>query len=1051
MRTNRVTPKGIIRITGEHDAGDGACDEVINLRYEQGSMRLCGKKGLLATSSTIFLAFYRHRLPGVDRYIGIYVKNGRLKVSTVTIDNGIASPDAERVSNPAPAIAVFDEGDTIDVKFINNLLIISSENEQKIYTFYYADNTYSLLSDGSLPDIQLGFVKNDYYPTHPSYSISGTLYDGINADYVGSGVAAKYSEKGNIAISDIAADVNAGLSYIRHTKDKHKTEGWVAVCANFTLFDGSETKPSQPVWYYLGGAPELRFGMPEGSIGNGDLYIGMTTSSLKVNIAAIVGNDYAKYKDLIKSINIYSTYPHSGWDMSRSLELNSLAILNGVRSWADDWKTMNGHNTHYVTYVYNGTIYSGKNKSNISSPAAVYPFERTDVAELDAELFRLQKSFPYQEHISSEFVELDFSEAAVAGRLMPTENSGYVRRYGKMTTYNSRLHLFDIKNNFKMPGDGGNPDGLFGPSWMFRADSISDTTAFAAQIATWTGKTVQTALARCAAKTKKEGKTLLASRILQIPTFSDTVGGVTTHYAVVRALPTVTDRDSFSADLYLSTYVFNAGLRPSQSYNFSYAEAIKADGAKSLGEFYTGTYQLPTTFPSISSGQILDDHYTAAFEFVCVPLEYTTVDWIYDFTEDDIEYGEDDTVVVSAQNNPTYFSPENSYRIGGKVLAVSPNAGAVSDVQVGQYPLAVFTDNGIYTLIQGDGKVLYSNVAKIAEDVMKEGSSVLPTTYGITFLSGDGVFLLVGRKCAKISLALDGPPDWDIRQCEQYQRAHECTEAHLCAWCDQVTGNYVYTETDEPSAGDIVYDKYGDSLSLTVSSASGQTITVSGTTYTYTAAENRNLLYNIQPYLSDDFRDEIADVSKVKLLFDAYKAELILSITDKPYSYVYSFTERLWHKITETFAFGSEALALVYPPVATGETPTCEIRNVNDETFGINEPVMVHLQTRCVKFGTESYKAVHRLLGRVNVNNTHDYDIPNGDITGMYLYASRDLRHWSMVGLYQHKGYTDLMHINKTAAHFKYFLITFGGKLIEDSEITGFDADVLYRYQDKER
>lgn len=1050
MRTNRVTPKGIIRITGEHDTGDGACDEVINLRYEQGSMRLCGKKGLLATSSTIFLAFYRHRLPGRDNYIGIYVKNGRLKVSTVTIDNGIASPDAERVSNPAPAIAVFDEGDTIDVKFINNLLIISSENEHKIYTYYYRDNAYSLLSDGTLPSIQLGFSKTDYYGSAMTEKDNQDRYvdDAEVADYTLEGVAERFYENDNLSMQNVIDEISAGISFIRRSKDKHKTEGWVAVCANFTLFDNSQTKPSPPIWFYLGAEPSLRFGCYDpqwGSWGQGHLHISMPTSSLSVYISSIVGHDFAKYKDLIKSINIYSTYPHSGFDIEKTFR-NGL-ILPLVKDWAKKWKKQ--HDTNTCVRVFRKYICT-TNAYVKNTVTDAFSYESTDPSDLDGELFRLQKTIPYQQSLdamSNIIVELDFSETALAGALMPVENSGYVSRYGKMTTYNSRLHLFDITNRLSLPTDGGNPDGPFGQSWMHKPDLLdldsSVSGSFLKNLEAWTDDDFSVEVALCEISTRKEGKTLTSYRTIKVPYFTREGERL----VVIRARATVTDADSYNVRLFTNNGYASFALQPSVSYNHA---DVHADGYTlvPLERFFIGAFRQPSDRIPQNSGPLASPFYSEGREYVCVSLSQTSEDW-HSFGDDVVEYGEDDTVVVSAQNNPTYFSPENSYRIGGKVLAVSPNAEAVSDVQVGQYPLAVFTDNGIYTLIQGDGKVLYSNVAKIAEDIMKEGSSVLPTTYGITFLSGDGVFTLVGRKCVRISLALDGPPDWDIRQCAQYQAAHECTDTHMYAWKNGT--DFVYTDSATPSAGSIAYDKYGEALPLRISGAGGTGIEYDGNEYTYSQDDNRNLLYNVQPYLSDDFRDEIADVSKVRLLFDAYKAELILSITDRPYSYVYSFTERQWHKITETFAFGSEALALVYPPVATGASPTCEIRNVNDETFGINEPVMVHLQTRCVKFGTESYKAVHRLLGRVNVNNTHDYNIPNGDITGMYLYASRDLRHWSMVGLYQHKGYTDLMHVNKTAAHFKYFLITFGGKLIKDSEITGFDADVLYRYQDKER
>lgn len=1032
MRTNRVTPKGIIRITGEHDAGDGACDEVINLRYEQGTMRLCGKKGVFATSATVFKAFYVHRMPGGAVYIGVYDDGTAQKVSEVDINTS-------KVAVPGELIAQFSASDTLDVKFINNLCVISSEEQAKIYTYAYTDGSYKLLSDGTLPDIQLGFVKTDYHGGYPFVQTGENRYANGTPDYVVQGIAAQYSANGNVTPDNLIADVNAGLNFIRHTKDRHRTEGWVAVCANLTLFDNTQTKPTQPVWFYLGGTPEFRYGNGADHSNNGALHIGMPTSSLTVNISTITG-DYAKYKDLVRSVNIYSTYPQSGFDIEAYFQKNSL-ILTEVKTWADYWRKNNQY--QYPVVITNGYLYQNNQNTPLSGyPKALpYKYERTAPKDFDNALFRLQKSIPYQSDYASmcsETVELDFSETSLTGELMPAENSGYVRRFGKMEAYNSRIHLYDLKNTLSLPGDRGNPDGLFGPSWMYDADDIV-AEAFARALATWTGKNVTSSTAVCAVRTKKETVTLLASRTIRVPMFSDS--GVT--YIVVRALPTVADVDSYEATVYPTTGKATFALRKSASYNYAYGEAINKDGARNLADFLAGDFAIPQYLhTNLDVGAVGANHLTAAYEYVCVPVESTTESWD-DIGDDITEYDEIDTVVASAQNNPTYFSPENSYRIGGRVLGIAPNADGISEVTIGQYPLAVFTDNGIYSLVQGDGKILYSRVAKIAEDVAKEGSALMPTTYGVAFLAGDGVFILKGRQCARISLALDGPPDWDIRQCEQYIRAHKCTEHHLTAW--KYGDSFIYTDNDEPAAGNIVYNKYGEPLPLRVEAASGQYITYDGTSYALSLDDSVNLLYDISDYLSDDFRDEIADTSKVRLLFDSYKAELIVSIIDRPYSYVYSFAERQWHKITETFAFGSDNLALLYPGEGT------EIRNINDESFALNEPVIAHLQTRCTKFGTESYKSVHRLLGRVNINNTHSDEIHNGDLTGMYLYASRDMRHWAMVGLYQHKGYTDLMHVNKTAAHFKYFIITLGGKLIKDSEITGFDADVLYRYQDKER
>ena len=69
----------------------------------------------------------------------------------------------------------------------------------------------------------------------------------------------------------------------------------------------------------------------------------------------------------------------------------------------------------------------------------------------------------------------------------------------------------------------------------------------------------------------------------------------------------------------------------------------------------------------------------------------------------------------------------------------------------------------------------------------------------------------------------------------------------------------------------------------------------------------------------------------------------------------------------------------------------------------------------------------------------------------MYVYGSRDLRNWYMIGASQYKGYTPLLQIGKTSSKFKAFIVTMGGNLTKGSEISPLQLTIGDFYTEKLR
>lgn len=143
-----------------------------------------------------------------------------------------------------------------------------------------------------------------------------------------------------------------------------------------------------------------------------------------------------------------------------------------------------------------------------------------------------------------------------------------------------------------------------------------------------------------------------------------------------------------------------------------------------------------------------------------------------DFDESDVNldntYTELDALNVTAQGNPLVFPVEHSYLFNGTVMALAYATEPISQTQVGQYPLYVFTDKGIYAMEQGNGGVLYANQIMVNTD--KCYGDVVQTRNGVVYMANGSIYILSGRNSLNISLPLSGPVDVDIRRAEAYSQ-----------------------------------------------------------------------------------------------------------------------------------------------------------------------------------------------------------------------------------------------------------------------------------------
>jgi len=126
---------------------------------------------------------------------------------------------------------------------------------------------------------------------------------------------------------------------------------------------------------------------------------------------------------------------------------------------------------------------------------------------------------------------------------------------------------------------------------------------------------------------------------------------------------------------------------------------------------------------------------------------------------DDRYYQDKNRVQVSELLQPLVNLTKHSYRFGiqsNAVLALQANTISLSTGQFGQFPLLVFSEQGVFSLVKGDG-VLYASIVPVSTDRMVN-DEVVPTPVGIAFISEKGISLQYGAENIILSTLIDGFP-----------------------------------------------------------------------------------------------------------------------------------------------------------------------------------------------------------------------------------------------------------------------------------------------------
>lgn len=126
----------------------------------------------------------------------------------------------------------------------------------------------------------------------------------------------------------------------------------------------------------------------------------------------------------------------------------------------------------------------------------------------------------------------------------------------------------------------------------------------------------------------------------------------------------------------------------------------------------------------------------------------------YDYSERK-SYEVNNQVMLSEANNPFVFPADKRNSFQSKVLGVAIATTALSQGQFGQFPLYVFTEDGIWAMeTAADGSFVTSK--PLSRDVCVNPKSITSIDNAVVFVSAQGVMLLQGSQVTNISPYMNG-------------------------------------------------------------------------------------------------------------------------------------------------------------------------------------------------------------------------------------------------------------------------------------------------------
>ena len=780
--------KGIQRNTPDA-SNNGACEEVINMRFNNGAWRPVGNKVREANNHG-YTNVAHHSQDDIANYIG-YKPNVTGPAPDYVVKNIVYWFVLATGAVTQTILTLTPPEYVVKFEFLKRFLIIITDKSKYIFLNSADTNTYirvdvfpSLVSNSTLTPIELKAL--DY--TRPQATTSGDTAE--KTETIGSvwddisGVLGKYYKKldelseESIHFGTAAWRVAFKLydgTYIHHTVPQIVAFGDTVAMMGFQTIHTNGTPPTMPTSF----TPDLKpmdvlikgEYRTDTEIRDVELWFKPYKAELVINTEYF--QTFSHLSDIIESIVVFCSPIIERNNASEILvEENrgdSIYIDNNISTWNN--VLFSSHKEiikDYEDILANIPAYYKVGEVPFSEILAKSPSSETDYSEL------LDFKDFYDNYATRETMTLDSGSNHT---IIPHE----------ILVYNDRLIGGNVTTEFALP--------------MFKKAAYHND--YRIEGGTWIGANIGVISLTTTVILNELGQEKVIKYNQNFLTYNFIVS-VPPTYIIFPAI--IGYPDSRATRIIISavgddTHIYFNKLL-TKSTNFNYAT------------FSTKAQFID--YPDYSGSEV----YESGFNYHCIERSTT----IYDTpivtipTATDRLLLDSNRVQVSLIQNPLAFDAANSYQVGtGEIVGVGTIFQAISEGQFGQFPINIFTSKGIYTLEQGtiSGTTLFSNVVPLSDEVLMRSGALISTGIGTIFISKDGLKVIAGRNIVNLTKAAEGEVSVIYSNTDYAYFSALAKTGNLNAYLSQV--DYL-TYLQNAIIG---YDKYNEEL------------LISNTTYTY--------------------------------------------------------------------------------------------------------------------------------------------------------------------------------------------------------------------------
>lgn len=977
---------------------DGECEEIINLRYKDGSWHDIGSKSTHWTYLHGCDLIHYHPLDETESstgddttffYIGYREKVNTTKKLFSHGDIGVAPANTVTFGSNH---GFGENGETVELQFTKGTSRIEGLTDGALYHAVITSSKIITLTDGNMisqgighdhgfrkviGDELIAFLPNDNYEkrilfldgeeitgiTHlnnilivnTTENVYFILWNYDSLEYVIMehpvlpALSISYKEEGDMFKTEITGEPGIEFDYpdaysktsdfvSNSKKENNITESYVLVSVAYRLFDGSFIMHSQPIIAYIGRQQANRYHTVHTNNqqeptswdkGYQDIYTGKPVLKLITNPTVV--NLAEQWKDVISGLTVFMTRPTSFFSFPQSEEGYTWKFHSQI-DYPD------GLNVQYIKHYMPNT----KNLKDLVDDPVYYRVNEMPWDELmkSPSLKSIELGFN-SDNIKQDFSYYQPNDSFTHHRLL--SNIQYV--------FNRRLHLADVTTVFG-PVD---TQLLTDPAFQDTVEGEGFTPVSTAYMLPDLEFYVEVSL-----RTGSGNRYILQSFVPKIYAWPSTYydpgqgnegsgsgswavsvsGSVLEGYGplapggdpyfVMPLMPIISYPDPRAFYMRILIKDKQTGL-----YYTLFNMTLKAHPFMTMA-YYANFTKIYTEWTSL--GEEDPEYY--GYMHTLLSVANSSPAGLHQTTPqtDSRYYKDENRLQVSRIDNPFVNEAKHSYQVGGqdsKILGLATSSVQVSDGQFGEFPLFIFTNEGVYTLRQGvDPAILYSSISPVSKERLIPGT-LCEIGDGIIYCTVDGVKLLSGTTVKNISESILLNSD-----------------------------NLLFNNTD----------------------------------YKLLMKGLDRAIVNLYPYL--DAADFKRYLNGVKIAYDSYEGEVILCNPSYQYSYIYNLRADAWFKSLSTW----DSFIMIQPKYYGVKEDHLE----DLEQENKNEDKSVLIQTKPIKLGSQGFKSVSRIVVRQHLiegvaeQSTSDSGSgsnvqPTNEIEGIYLFGSGDGTEYKLI------------------------------------------------------